>query len=98
MPVGELAMHYALNKKKHFAVTVQLDDIKAKNRPTKSKYKTQAIFKYHLSQCITKPTVRRVTSKDTDQPVHSPSKTRFLLYPSLDSPDAVECTCDQRRL
>ena len=32
MPIGELAMHYGL-KKTTFAVTVQLDNIKAKNRP-----------------------------------------------------------------
>ena len=35
-------MHYAL-KITFFAVTVQLDNIKAKNRPKKSKYETQAI-------------------------------------------------------
>ena len=37
MLIGELAMHYALKKKQkkttHFAVTVQLDNIKAKNLP-----------------------------------------------------------------
>ena len=37
-----------------------------------------------------------VTSKD--QHVHSPSKAIVLIYPSLDSPDTVEGTCDQRRL
>ena len=31
-----------------------------------------------------------VTSKDTDQPVHPPSIDRVLVYPSLDSPEAVE--------
>ena len=31
MPIGELAMRYAL-KKTHFAVTVQLDNIKPKYR------------------------------------------------------------------
>ena len=41
MPAGEQAMHCAL-KKKHFVVTVQFDNIKTKNRPKKSKYKTQA--------------------------------------------------------
>ena len=39
-----------------------------------------------------------VTSKDSDQPVHPPSMARVLIYPSLDSPKAVEGTCDQRRL
>ena len=39
-----------------------------------------------------------VTSKDSDQPVHPPSLTRVLFYPSLDSPEAVEDTWDQRRL
>ena len=36
-----------------------------------------------------------VTSKDSDPPVHPP---RVLLYPSLDSPEAVEVSVDQRRL
>ena len=31
-----------------------------------------------------------VTSKDSDQPVHPFSMTRILLYPSLDSLEAVE--------
>ena len=39
-----------------------------------------------------------VTGKDSDQPVHPPSMARVLVYPSLDSPGAVEGTCDQRRL
>ena len=39
-----------------------------------------------------------VTSKDSDQPVHPPSMARVLVYPSMDSPEAVEGTCDQRRL
>ena len=39
-----------------------------------------------------------VTSKDSDQPVDPPSMARVLLYPSLDSPQAVEGICDQRRL
>ena len=33
-----------------------------------------------------------VTSKDTDQPVHPPSMARVLVYPSLDSQEAVEGT------
>ena len=39
-----------------------------------------------------------VTSKDSDQPVHPLSMARILVYPSLDNPEAVEGTCDQRRL
>ena len=35
--------------------------------------------------------------KTSDQPVHPPSMARILVYPSLDSPKAVEGTCDQRR-
>ena len=37
-----------------------------------------------------------VTSKD--QPVHPPSMARVLVYPSLDSREAVKGPCDQRRL
>ena len=39
-----------------------------------------------------------VTSKDSYQPVHTRSMARVLVYRSLDSPGAVEGTCDQRRL
>ena len=39
-----------------------------------------------------------VTSKDSDQPVFPPSMARVLVYPSLDSPEAVEATRDQQRL
>ena len=39
-----------------------------------------------------------VTSKDSDQSVYPPSKARVLVHPSLDSQEAVEGTCDQRRL
>ena len=38
MPIGELAMHYVL-KKTHFAVTVQLDNIKAKKKKKKKSSK-----------------------------------------------------------
>ena len=38
------------------------------------------------------------TRKDSDQPVHPPSMARVLVHPSFDSPEAVEGTCDQRRL
>ena len=39
-----------------------------------------------------------VTKEDSDQLVDSPSMTRVLVYPSLDSPETVEGTCDQRIL
>ena len=39
-----------------------------------------------------------VTSEDSNQPEHPPSMARTLFNPSLDSPKAVEGTCDQRRL
>ena len=39
-----------------------------------------------------------VRSKDSDQPVHPPNMPKVLVYSSLDSPGAVEGTCDQRRL
>ena len=39
-----------------------------------------------------------VTNKDSDQPVHSSSMERILVYPSLNSQEAVEDTCDRRRL
>ena len=38
------------------------------------------------------------TSNDSDQPVHPPSMTRVFVYPVLDSLEAVEGICDQRRL
>ena len=39
-----------------------------------------------------------VTSKVSHQTVHPSSMARILVYPSSDSPEAVEGTCDQRRL
>ena len=41
-----------------------------------------------------------MTNTDSDQPVRTPmaSKARVLVHPFLDSPEAVEGTCDQRRL
>ena len=39
-----------------------------------------------------------VTSKGSDQPVHPPRMARVLVHPSLNSPEAVEGACDQRRL
>ena len=39
-----------------------------------------------------------VTRKDLDQHVNPPTTARVLVYPSLDSPEAVEGTCDQQRL
>ena len=38
------------------------------------------------------------TNKDSDQPVHLHSMARVLVYPFLDSPEAVKGICDQRRL
>ena len=38
-----------------------------------------------------------VTSKDSDQPEHPSSMARVLVYSSLDSLEAVEGSCDQRR-
>ena len=39
-----------------------------------------------------------MTSRDTDQPVRPLSTARVFIYPSLDSPEAVEGTCDQQSL
>ena len=39
-----------------------------------------------------------VTSKDSDELVHPHSMTRVLVHPTLDSPEAVEGTCNQQRL
>ena len=50
-----------------------------------------------MSQRTTKPTIRRVTSKLSDQPVYPPSTARILVYSSLDSLDSVEGTLDKRR-
>ena len=35
------------------------------------------------------------TSKDSDQPVHPSSMARVLVHPSLDSPEAIEVTCNK---
>ena len=37
-----------------------------------------------------------VISKDLDQHVQPSSMARGLVYPSLDSPEAIESTCDQQ--
>ena len=39
-----------------------------------------------------------VTYKDSDQCVNPSSMARVLVHPPLDSPEAVEDTCDQQRL
>ena len=39
-----------------------------------------------------------VTSKYSDKPVLLPSMAKFLIFPSLDIPEAAESTYDQRRL
>ena len=36
-----------------------------------------------------------VTSKDSDQPVHLSSLAGVVIFPSLESPKAVEGTCHQ---
>ena len=36
-----------------------------------------------------------VTSKDSDPTVQPPSMARVLIYPSLDSLEAADCTCHQ---
>ena len=46
-----------------------------------------------LCQCMTKPSIRCVTSKDSTQLVHPPSMARVL-----DSLETVEGTCGQGRL
>ena len=38
-----------------------------------------------------------VISKDLDQPEHPSSMARVLVHPSVDSPEAVEGTCNRRR-
>ena len=43
-------------------------------------------------------TIRSGTSKDSDQPLHPPSMARVLLYPSLDSFEAVEGRYDKWNL
>ena len=52
----------------------------------------------HLSQHDKTYNKTCAISKDLDQPVHPPSMARALVYSSLDSLEAVEGTCDQRRL
>ena len=51
-----------------------------------------------MSQRMTKPIIRCVTSKDSDQPLHPSSMARVLVYLSLDSPEAVEGISGQQRL
>ena len=66
--------------------------------------KTKLMFKVSHSVLIYEPVHTKtynntcVTSKDPDQPVHPPSMARVLVYPSLDSPEAVEGPCNQQRL
>ena len=51
----------------------------------------------HTCNTIT-PKFPCVICKDTGKPVHPPSMTRVLIYPSLDSLEATEVTCHQGRL
>ena len=39
-----------------------------------------------------------LTSKNSNQPVNPPCMAKVHVYPTLDSPEAVDDTCDQRRL
>ena len=39
-----------------------------------------------------------MTSKELDQPANPPSMARVFVHSSFDSVEAVEGTCDQRRL
>ena len=61
-------------------------------------------MRWNINQLLYEPTYDKtynkkcVTNKDSDQPVHPPSTARALVYPSSDSPEAVEDTCDQRKL
>ena len=65
-----------------------------------SRYGAQSISEGPLEFKITRVdctyNTNRMTSKDTDQPVHQLSMTRVLVYPSLNSLEAVEGKCDQR--
>ena len=58
------------------------------------------IYSYNiLIKRTTKPTIRpEWITKTPDQPVHPHSTARVLVHPCLDSPEAVEGTCDQWRL
>ena len=52
-----------------------------------------------VAMAHTKSYHNTATSKDSDHPVHPPSMTRvFSFIPFLDSLEAIESTCDQRRL
>ena len=50
---------------------------------------------FNMNKRTTKPTM---TSKDSDQSVHSHSMARDLVHSSLNSLEAVEGKCDQQRL
>ena len=57
------------------------------------------MFAYRNQKNISQRTTNNtcVTSKDSDQPVHPPSMTRVLVYPTLNSQE-VEGTYNQQRL
>ena len=50
-----------------------------------------------LMICISNNNVIDIASKDSYRLVHSPSTARVLIYPSLDSLEAGEDACNQRR-
>ena len=61
-------------------------DLKSSNFKTRVvKSSNITIYVSYLSQRTTKPTIRHVTSKDSDQPVYPPTIARVLVHPSLDS-------------
>ena len=62
------------------------------------RYATLGYTVVYNSQRTTKPTIRSMCPADSDQPVNPSSMARFLVHSSLDSPEAVESTCGQRRL
>ena len=58
----------------------------------------------YLKECNSQPAHDKtynktcVTGKDSDQPVHPPSMARVLIYPTLESPETTDGTCNQRSL
>ena len=63
-------------------------------------FKEYTIFFQKITEPANDKTCNKtfVTSKDSDQPVHPPSIARVFIYPALSSSEAVEGTCNQRRL
>ena len=55
-------------------------------------------MQHRLSLRTILPTIRRVTSKDSDHPLHPSSTARVFVHPSLDSWEAVEGTSNQQKI